>query len=88
LQGADRDRVDVNTEDSSNRVARSIRILAKFIEDFEGFKDKSQPAKKRQETIVELKINNMVAQTLGPKRFDLALNVDTTSIEMVLNQVA
>jgi hypothetical protein len=38
--------------------------------------------------MVELKINNMVAQTMGPKRFDLTLSIDSTTIETVMNQIA
>lgn len=30
----------------------------------------------------------MVAQTMGPKHFDMTLNIDTTTIETVMNQVA
>lgn len=67
-------------------MSRAIKCLSRFIEDFEGFKDKGTSKKPtRQEYFVDLKINNMVAQTLGPKRFDLTLNVDTTTIETVMN---
>jgi hypothetical protein len=32
---------EITHEDSTNRVSRSINLLSKFIEDFEGFKNKS-----------------------------------------------
>jgi hypothetical protein len=53
--------IEVTQEDSTNRVARSIKALSKFIEEFEGFRSKTGADKKpKQEAMVELKINNMV----------------------------
>ncbi len=63
-------------------------MLSKFIEEFEGFRSKSGQKKVKQEAMVELKINNMVSSTMGPKRFDLTLSIDATTIEMVMNQLA
>jgi hypothetical protein len=69
-------------------VSRSIKVLSKFIEEFEGLRGKSGQKKVKQEAMVELKINNQVSSTMGPKRFDLTLSIDATTIEMVMNQLA
>lgn len=80
--------------DHQNRVARSIQILSKFIEQFEGYKD--QQAKQHAggafrelgDPEVKVIVNNQVSQTQGPTKFEMMLRANSTTVQMIMEQVA
>jgi len=79
-------------EDSTNRTARSIKVLSRFIEDFEGYKNHlkggadGQAGKEEEE--VKLTIRNQVTHSQGPTKFEICVPAVKTTIENLKEQVA
>ena len=83
----------VTDVDHQSRVARSISILSKFIELFEGYRHDSKNSKAGA-TLTELAdpdvkviVQNQVSKSEGPTKFEMSLKASTT-VQMIMNQAA
>jgi len=68
-----------NKDNAQNRVARSLGWIAKFIDEFEGLKDKSRTQGANNAPKFKLLINNSFGMGTQPAKFELEL-VSTTKI--------